>query len=44
MKGLVRIAACVPKLHLANPAANADTHIGLLEQARVQHASVVLFP
>jgi NAD+ synthase (glutamine-hydrolysing) len=42
--GLVRVAAAVPSVRIADPAANARETIDLLEQAAERHAAVVVFP
>lgn len=44
MKGLIRVAAAVPHLHLANVARNVEAHIRKLHEAAAQHASLVVFP
>ena len=44
MHGLVRVAAAVPHLHLANVERNAAEHLKMMNEAREQHASVVVFP
>ena len=44
MQGLVRIAAAVPHLHLANPQRNLEEHLRLAREAREKGASVVCFP
>ena len=42
--GFVRVAAAVPRLHVADPAANAVRVLDLLAQARSRHVDVVVFP
>ena len=44
MQGLVRIAAAVPHLHLANPQRNLEEHLRLAREAREKGASLVCFP
>ena len=44
MKGLIRLAAAVPKLALGDPAVNAERHLTMLREAAARHASVVTFP
>jgi len=44
MKGLVRIASAVPRVHIGNVAANIEEHIKLLHMAKERHASLVVFP
>jgi NAD+ synthase (glutamine-hydrolysing) len=42
--GFVRVAAAVPRVHVADPAANALAVRDLLALAQYQHADVVVFP
>jgi NAD+ synthase (glutamine-hydrolysing) len=42
--GFVRVAAATPVVHTADPKANADEHIALIEQAREQVCDLVVFP
>lgn len=42
--GFVRVAAATPVVHTADPVANADVHIGLIEQAGEQGVDLILFP
>ena len=44
MKGLVRIASAVPRVHIGNVAANIEEHIKLLQMAKDRHASLAVFP
>lgn len=44
MKGLVRVAAAVPHLYLANVEKNLAAHLDKLREAAEKHASVVVFP
>ncbi len=44
MRGVVRIAAAVPYVHLGNVDRNAESHLALIRQARAKHASLVVFP
>ena len=44
MHGLVRVAAAVPHLHLANVERNVQEHLKKLEEAKAKHASLVVFP
>ncbi len=43
-QGMVRVAAAVPEVHLADPAANAEQIIRLYRSARDAGAAVVVFP
>lgn len=40
----VRVAAAVPRVHLADPAANASETIGLMQQAAAKRCALVVFP
>jgi NAD+ synthase (glutamine-hydrolysing) len=42
--GFVRTAVCVPRVHLSNPARNADATIALARDAAEEGAALVLFP
>ncbi|NLZ19252.1 MAG: NAD(+) synthase, partial [Bacteroidales bacterium] len=42
--GLIRVAAAMPRVHVADPAANAREILRLCEQTDRQQASVVVFP
>jgi NAD+ synthase (glutamine-hydrolysing) len=42
--GFVRVAAAVPRLHLADVPANAESVIALVEQADRDHAALVVLP
>ena len=42
--GLLRVAAVVPRLHLADPAANARETVALFHTARQAGANLVVFP
>ena len=44
MRGVVRIAAAVPYVHLGNVDRNVESHLALIRQARAKHASLVVFP
>ena len=44
MRGLVRVAAVTPHLHLANVEKNVAEHLKLLREAAGRHASVAVFP
>lgn len=44
MQGILRVAAAVPHLHLANVEANVDEHLKKIEEAKAKHASLVVFP
>ena len=44
MHGLVRVAAAVPHLHLANVEKNVAEHLTKMQEARAQHATVAVFP
>ena len=42
--GLIRTAAAMPRVHLADPAANAREILDLCRQLAAQHPSVIVFP
>ncbi len=42
--GLVRVGAAVPRVHVANPAANAKEIIPCIEDAHQKGAGFILFP
>lgn len=42
--GLVRVAVCIPKVNVAQPAANASETLDLARQAHAAHCAVALFP
>ena len=42
--GFVRVAAATPVVHTADPRANADEHIALIEQATDRGCDLVVFP
>ncbi|MCR5547794.1 MAG: NAD(+) synthase [Bacteroidales bacterium] len=42
--GLIRVAAAMPRVHLADPAANAKEILGLCKQLAAQRPSVIVFP
>ena len=42
--GFVRVAAATPVVHTADPVANADEHIALIEQAGAQGVDLIVFP
>lgn len=42
--GFIRVAVCVPKMRVTNPAYNAEQTLALAQQAADQHAVVALFP
>ena len=42
--GFVRVAAATPVVHTADPVANADAHIALIEQGGTQGVDLVVFP
>ncbi|MCS6624607.1 NAD(+) synthase [Roseibacterium beibuensis] len=42
--GFVRVAAATPVVHTADPVANADEHIALIEQAGEQGVDLLVFP
>ena len=44
VSGMVRVMAAVPKVHLANPAQNAEEIAALLDIADSQHAELCVFP
>lgn len=44
MNGFYRIAVATPKLHLGNPSANLDEHVGIAQEANAQGVSVLAFP
>ena len=42
--GFVRVAAATPVVHTADPVANADEHIALIEQAGERGVDLIVFP
>ena len=42
--GLIRVAAAMPRVHVADPAANAREILDLCKELAKQHPSVVVFP
>ena len=42
--GFVRVAAATPVVHTADPVANADEHVALIEQAGRQGVDLLVFP
>lgn len=42
--GFVRVAAATPVVHTADPAANAEEHIALIEQAGERGVDLIVFP
>lgn len=42
--GFVRVAAATPVVHPADPKANADEHIRLIEQAAAEGVDLIVFP
>ena len=42
--GFVRVAAATPVVHTADPAANAEEHIALIQQAGEQGVDLIVFP
>jgi len=42
--GFVRVAAATPVVHTADPVANADEHLRLIEQAAAQGVDLIVFP
>jgi NAD+ synthase (glutamine-hydrolysing) len=42
--GFVRVAAATPVVHTADPVANADEHIRLIEAAAAQGVDLIVFP
>ena len=42
--GFVRVAAATPVVHTADPVANADEHLALIEQAAGQGVDLLVFP
>src|SRR5690606_25667920 len=42
--GFVRVAAATPVVHTADPVANADEHLALIEQAAGQGVELLVFP
>jgi predicted amidohydrolase len=43
-QGMARVAACTPRVEIADPAANAKAHIVLAKQAHEAGAAVAVFP
>ena len=44
MKGILRAAACVPRLYLADPMKNAEAHLAMLERVKEAGAGLAVFP
>ena len=44
MQGILRVAAAVPHLHLANVAENVRAHLEKIAEAKENNASLVVFP
>ena len=42
--GLLRVAAAMPRVHLADPAANAREIIQLTKDLEARHPTVIVFP
>jgi NAD+ synthase (glutamine-hydrolysing) len=42
--GFVRVAAAVPRVHIAEPAANAEHTLELARRASAEHAALIAFP
>ena len=42
--GLIRVAAAMPRVHVADPAANAREILNLCRELAAQHPSVIVFP
>ncbi len=42
--GFARVAACTPRVELADPAANADETIALIREGHARHVDLMLFP
>ena len=42
--GFVKVAACTPKLKLADCAANAQAHLAMMQEAADQGVKLVCFP
>jgi NAD+ synthase (glutamine-hydrolysing) len=42
--GFVRVAAATPVVHTADPVANADEHLHLIEQAAAEGVDLIVFP
>src|SRR6186997_2145473 len=43
-QGFVRVAACTPRIELADPASNARESIALMRQGDERHVDLMLFP
>ena len=44
MQGILRVAAAVPHLYLANVDKNVEAHLEMIAEAKEKHASLVVFP
>jgi NAD+ synthase (glutamine-hydrolysing) len=42
--GLVRVAACTPRIHIADPAANGAETLKLMRQGEERHVDLMVFP
>jgi NAD+ synthase (glutamine-hydrolysing) len=43
-QGFVRVAACTPRTHVGDPAANAEETLSLMREGASRHADLMLFP
>jgi NAD+ synthase (glutamine-hydrolysing) len=43
-QGFVRVAACTPRIHVGDPASNADETLALMQEGEARHADLMLFP
>jgi NAD+ synthase (glutamine-hydrolysing) len=43
-QGMVRVAACTPRIHVGDPASNAGETLDLMRQGEKRHVDLMLFP
>ena len=43
-QGMVRVAACTPRIHVGDPARNGEETLALLHQGASRHADLMIFP
>ena len=42
--GMVRVAACTPRIHIGDPAGNARETLALMREGETRHADLMVFP
>ncbi len=43
-QGLLRVAACTPRIHIGDPAANREETLALMRAGEARHADLMVFP